>query len=127
MTDFPEDRARFESVPAVDGAATDAYLPDDDVDDTWIETRQIDTVPPEPYEVDEYFEESELLAPPDGERYEEEELSVRHRESTLNRFFRQRRERREQESQTNIPAYKEPIAKPGTVLAAEPMELPEAP
>jgi hypothetical protein len=123
MTDFPEDRARFESVPAVGAYDTEANLPDDEIDDTWIETRQIDTVPPEPYEVDEYFEEDEIVATTNVEQYEDEELSVRHRESALNRYFRQRRERREQFPPASDPIpYEQPIA----AIAAAPREIREA-
>jgi hypothetical protein len=123
MTEFPEDRVRFESVPPVGVASADANLSDDEIDDTWIETRQIDTVPPEPYEVDEYFEEDEILATSNTERYEEEELSVRHRESALNRYFRQRRERRERAPQASTPVYEQPTAE----IVAAPRETREVP
>lgn len=97
MTDFPEDRTRFESVPVLESAPVEVTAPDDALlDDTWIETRQLDTVPPEPYMVDEFFDDDEVVAQPEPQPYfEEEELSVRHRESVLDRFLRHRRERRQ--------------------------------
>jgi hypothetical protein len=126
MTDFPEDRARFESVPVDAGAIYEADSIEDDVDDTWIETRQIDTVPPEPYEVDEFFEEDEIVAYAEAEHYEEEELSVRHRESTLNRYFRQRRERRERDLPASAHPFEEPIEEPAVGLAADTWGLQDA-
>ncbi len=94
MTDFPEDRTRFESVPDFDEKRDDHPAMELHQDDTWIETRQLDTVPPEPYEVDELFEEDETSVYAESEQFEDVELSVHHRESVLDRFLRQRRERR---------------------------------
>ncbi len=108
MTEFPEDRHRFESVPAGANSVLESAPIEDDIDDTWIETRQIDTVPPEPYEVDDYFEEDEIVTYAEASQYEEEELSVRHRESALNRYFRERRERRQRDTQLTAPSYVEP-------------------
>jgi hypothetical protein len=96
MTDFPDDRARFESVPYLEADAGEAELPEAIQVDTWIETRQVDGVPPEPYVVDDFFEEEELTIDGVPAQYEEVELSVRHRESLLDRFLRQRKERRQQ-------------------------------
>ncbi|HET9659389.1 MAG TPA: hypothetical protein VFP05_03600 [Thermomicrobiales bacterium] len=98
MTEFPEDRVRFESVPYDGQYLDEEALMDIEPDDMWLETRQIDTIPPEPYVVDELFDEDELGAYVETEPYQEESLVVRHRESPLNRFFRQRRERRDRTS-----------------------------
>ncbi|MCA9861014.1 MAG: hypothetical protein KC438_14895, partial [Thermomicrobiales bacterium] len=98
MTDFPEDRKRFESVPSLQSS------PDDVVEldhvDTVLETRLVDAVPSDPYVVDDLFEEDERLEVDAEEPYEsfedeDADLSVHHRESILNRFLRQRRERRQ--------------------------------
>ena len=94
MTEFPEDRARFESVPRFEEEAVDDEVVDVFQEDTWIETRQIDTVPIEPYVVNDFFEEDEIIAESDQFSSDDEEFSVQHRESILNRFLRQRRERR---------------------------------
>lgn len=94
MTEFPEDRARFESVPSLEAELDEIDLADVVQDDTWIETRQVDAVLPEPYVVDDFFEEDELVAESAPAVYEDEELSVHHRESIINRLLRQRRERR---------------------------------
>lgn len=94
MTDFPEDRARFESVPQLGEANDISEFDDYAEDDTWIETRQLDTVPSEPYLIDEFFEEVEVVTFEEPAFFDEE-LSVPHRESTLNRLLRQRRERRQ--------------------------------
>lgn len=94
LTDFPEDRARFESVPYLEAES----IEDEDFEvmqeDTWIETRQVDTILPEPYVVDDFFEEDDAGVEAATPIYEEVELSVHHRESILNRFLRQRRERK---------------------------------
>ncbi len=96
LTDFPEDRARFESVPFLVEDSGGIGAPEAVQDDTWIETRQVDAVLPEPYVVDDFFEEEEFAIDGDSARHEEVELSVRHRESHLDRFLRQRKERRHQ-------------------------------
>ena len=108
MTDFPEDRVRFESVPQVaerPNVEFEVSEIEDTApfvhDDTWVETRQLDTVAPEPYVIDELFEEDEVESFDEVQPFEEEELSVRHRESMLDRFLRQRRERK------YAPAYTE--------------------
>jgi hypothetical protein len=95
MTDFPEDRVKFESVPQIEEGTHVEEVEDFLDDDAWIETRQLDTIPPEPYVIDELFEEDEIVSLDERGRFEEEELSVRHRESMLNRFLRHRRERRQ--------------------------------
>jgi hypothetical protein len=122
MTDFPEDRARFESVPSMQANIAESDEDESSYamqDDTWIETRQIDTVPPEPYEVDELFEEDDVLVASDAEVYEEVELSVRHRESVLNRILRHRRERRQ-----TIELYVDAFLEEPAQLASEPTPEP---
>ncbi|MEZ4531658.1 MAG: hypothetical protein R2855_11615 [Thermomicrobiales bacterium] len=99
MTDFPEDRARYESVPSVEFESAEDELVDFVQEDTWIETRQVDAVLPEPYVVDDLFEEEELTVEEMLDSHEDVELSVHHRESILNRFLRTRRERRQHERQ----------------------------
>ncbi len=127
MTDFPEDHLRFESVPSLEAAQDDVVLGAEQ-HDTWLETRQIDTVPPEPYEVDELFEEDELVAYAEAEFYEEEELSVQHRESILNRFLRQRRERQHPSDGVDYEdesAYDQPDYHESPRIAAETWQAPE--
>ncbi|MEZ4507358.1 MAG: hypothetical protein R2848_16275 [Thermomicrobiales bacterium] len=99
MTDFPEDRARYESVPSVEFESVEDELVDFVQEDTWIETRQVDAILPEPYVVDDLFEEEELTVEGMLDSHEDVELSVHHRESILNRFLRTRRERRQHERQ----------------------------
>ncbi len=108
MTEFPEDRARFESVPRFESEIVEDEVIDVLQDDTWIETRQIDAVLPEPYVVDDFFEEEEIVAPSDQLAYEDDDLSVQHRESILNRFLRQRRERREYPEYVDEPNHANP-------------------
>jgi hypothetical protein len=119
MTDFPEDRARFESVPTLDAEPDDDEFLDIVQDDTWIETRQVDAVLPEPYVVDDFFEEEEIVIDDSPLPHEDEELSVPHRESILNRFLRQRRERRQH------PDYVEEYIE-DPLVAAVPAEVPQA-
>ena len=113
LTDFPEDRARFESVPSLQSPDDRSYdldaIAEAPQDDAWIETRQIDTVPPEPYEVDELFEEDEVVTYAEAYPGEDEELSVHHRESAINRFLRLRRERKQALPDFDQPAYDEPV------------------
>jgi len=108
MTEFPEDRVRFESVPFVGQTIDEDAAVEFEPDDMWLETRQIDTVPPEPYVVDEFFEEDEIASYTRNEPYPEEGPAVRHRESPLNRFLRQRRERRDRTSPMGEPHIEEP-------------------
>ncbi len=108
MTEFPDDRRRFESIPVFEPDYEEMAEAEVPPVDTWIETRQLDTVPPEPYEVDELFDDDELGIYAESEPYEEEaELSVRHRESMLDRFFRQRRVRRQPAAVADEPVYDE--------------------
>jgi len=104
ITEFPDDRPRFESVPDLDTEPDDRTVLEFRQDDTWIETRQLDTVPPEPYEMDELFEEDDTGLHAEHEEYEDVELSVHHRESVLDRFLRQRRERRRTPDLAPAPA-----------------------
>lgn len=95
MTDFPEDRDRFESIPEPTAPLDDFVLTENLTEDTWLETRQLDTVAPEPYLIDEPFEDERPALIEAETAFDEEEFSVRHRESVINRFLRQRRERRD--------------------------------
>ena len=125
LTDFPEDRARFESVPSLQQTHDRPYdldvIAEPSQDDTWIETRQIDTVPPEPYEVDELFEEDEVVTYVEAYPGEDEELSVHHRESSINRFLRLRRERKQAMSDFDDSSFEEPaqLAAQAPVVANE--------
>lgn len=102
MTEFPEDRARFESVPHARQSNGAGDFSNQFDDDTWIETRQLDSSPTEPYLIDEIFEErDEVVRLQDHEPFEEVELSIRHRESMLDRYLRHRKERRQ------APQYRE--------------------
>jgi hypothetical protein len=129
MTDFPEDRARFESVPYLDAEDFEADVFETAQDDTWIETRQVDAVLPEPYVVDDFFEEDDVVVETATEGYEEEELSVRHRESILNRFLRQRRERRTTPDISDIQYFEEDAEEDFALpaVAASPVVSPRHP
>lgn len=126
MTEFPEDRTRFESVPVFDSDGGNDSPFEFHQDDTWIETRQLDTVPPEPYEMDELFEEDEPGIYMESEPFEDVELSVHHRESVLDRFLRQRRERRRTHDLAAEPTPDAlPARQPGYQQMGQPEDRPD--